>query len=661
MCGLAGFVGLDRASEHYEDDLRVMLDAIRHRGADDFAYCLDDNGAVGLARLAIIDLALGKQPMSFADERYWLVLNGTIVNFLEIRAELAGKGIRFQTSSDTEVLGQALLSWGPTALKRLSGGYAFAFYDRLQRRLLLGRDSTGERPMFYSRVGGGLAFSSEVKGIFALPGVKRQLSPLGLRQTFKVWSPIDPTTCFSGVHSLPPGHYGIFEGGNLTTIPYFRLPPDPNARHSFSEAKQQLHEHLARSVRIRLRSDFGVGVLLSGGVDSAVIAAVVREELGEPPHTFSYTLPGSRLDESEAQLRLVRYLGTRHSSIEITRELTRSLFPATVYYAETPLFRPSVVAVGLLANHVNEQGCRVALFGQGSDELLGGYDVAKEAAFLARYQTFRSDTERRQWLVGLFHDAVLTKSFSPDALISFYRDLGARQSRLGAHYRRFAAEPDLPELTRPEVQTPGDWSDVVCDALVGLDPDLLQRPPVERSRAIDMLTICGGWGMNAFADRVTLRAGVEVRAPFLDPELIRFGWCLPEEFTLGEGRREKHVLREAFAGMLPKTVLDRPKQAMRALGADALHPAGADDWVQDVVARALSGDSEIIDPRKASTLVASLPEAGSAIRHPINHSYCLMLSTLLLEEQFIRNFPAPVRAPAADLVKVVDKRAVATR
>jgi asparagine synthase (glutamine-hydrolysing) len=660
VCGLAGFAGLARGARDADRDLRMMLTAIGHRGPDEFGYCLDDHAAVGLVRLAIIDLSLGKQPMALAGGRYWLTLNGTIVNYLELRAALEAAGARFQTGSDTEVLGQALLVWGTRALERLSGGFAFALHDRVRRRTMLGRDSIGERPLFYSLLDGGIAFASEIKGIFALPGVARKLSPAGLAQAFKVWSPIDPTTCFEGIHSLPPGHYGVFEDGRFSATPYFRLPPARRppvpASLTFAEAKGQLRERIAHSVRIRLRTDFGAGVLVSGGIDSAAIAAAAAADQSEPVATFSFTLPTSALDESGAQLCLARHLRARHSSVAITPGLTRSLFPSAVYHAETPLFRPSAVAVGLLARHVYEQGYRVVLFGQGADELFCGYDVAKEAAFLARCGGFASDADRRHWLTGLFHDTLLTKTFSADALLREYGQPAAGQSGLGAHYRRFAREPGLADLARCEVDVPGHWLDLIRDSLLRLDPDLLGRPLVERSRAIDMLTMCTGWGMNGFADRVALPQGVEVRAPFLDPALIGFGWGLPEEFTLPGGRRDKHILREAFAGSLPAAVLRRPKQAMRALGAETLRPMGDGDWVGEVISRAVSGGSQIIDPAKARAVAGAVAAGGEPLRHPLNHAYCLMLSTLLLEDQFISNFQVTGSLPDSRPVVAVDER-----
>lgn len=647
-----------------------MMNAIQHRGPEEYGYFIDDYGAMGLVRLAIIDLPLGKQPMSFDDDRYVLIFNGTIVNYVELQAELEAAGARFETNSDTEVLGRALITWGERAIERLAGGFAFAFLDRVERRVLLGRDPIGERPLFYSFVDDGIAFSSEIKGVIALPGVRRKLSPLGLRQTFKVWSPIDPVTCFEGIHSIPPGCYGVFQDGRLSTVPYFRLPTAEAAggdhAMTFEDAKERLRETMLESIRIRLRSDFGMGVLISGGIDSSVIAAVTRQELGRPPRTYSFTLPQSKLDESQAQLRLARHLGSEHSSVEVTKELSRSMFPAAVYQAETPLFRPSAVAVQLLARHVHDQGCRVVLFGPGSDELFCGYDVSKEAAFLDRYDTFGGDAERRRWLAGLFHDTALTKSPSPGALLSFYDDPAARGSALGAHYRRLSMEPDLADLARDDAAAPGGsasggsapsgWEEMICESLTGLDPDLPKRPLVERARAIDMMTICSGWGMQAFGDRAAVPEGVEFRSPYFDLNMIHFGWGLPEEFTMGDGRADKRILREAYASMLPPELATRNKQALRSFGAEALLPAGGDDWVPELISRIVAGKSEVIDPRKARALVAAIGQDGSGLRYPLNHSYCLMLSTALLEDQLVTDFRPADASASVNIVKAVDKR-----
>ena len=643
--------------------VRTMMSTIDHRGPEECGYAVDDRAAVGLTRLAIIDVPFGKQPMLIDDDRHWLVFNGTIVNYLELRVELEQVGIRFRTNCDTEVLAQALVRWGTGALPRLNGSFAFALYDRRERRLLLGRDPIGERPLFYTRVNDGLAFSSEIKGLLALPGVARSLSPLGLQQTYASWCPIDPTTCFEGIVSLPPGHFAVYEGGRLSTTRFWQLPygedQTDRSESAYEQAQEDVRDSLSASVDIRLRSDFGAGVLLSGGVDSAVIAALTAPKVSGRLKTYSFTLPGSALDESEAQLRVAQHLDTDHSSVAITPEQTRELFPQAVYHAETPLFRTSAVAVGLLAKLVHDSGQRVVLFGPGSDEIFGGYDTAGEASFLERYNRFGDDAARVSWLKLLFHDTGLTKKLDFDAIARYYASPSIRQQLLGPHARRFSSQPGLADIVRDELVAQGadDLLDMLGEAIANLDPNLSRRPPVERSRAIDMLNLCSGWGLNSFADRVAVPAGVEFRAPFLDVAVIAKFWRLPEEFTLGKAGVNKRVLRDAFRGMLPSDVLNRRKQGLRALDAEVLLPWAADDWVSDVVRRAERGESAIVDPRQASSIVAAMTDpARSSPGSFVKHAYCLMLSTMLLEDKLIRDYDVPARPGGVNLVKAIDLR-----
>lgn len=660
MCGLVGFVGLERRSEEYELQIKRMLNAIDHRGPDELGIYLDDRAALGLARLALIDLPLGKQPMSFAHGRYWLVFNGTIFNYLEIRAELESIGVRFLTNSDTEVLGEALLRWQADALPHLNGGFAFAWYDVRQGSVLLGRDLAGERPLFYALQEGGLGFASEIKGLFALSGVRRAFSRRGISHTFKVGCPLDPTTCFEGVHALPPGCFGTYEGGEFRLGRHSVLPfparPAEIASLSFAAAKEVVRETVRESVRVRLRGDFKVSAALSGGIDSAIVAALAGEELGRPLRTFSLVMPGSPLDEASAQEHVARYLRSEHSSVELNDQSVRSLFPAAVYHAETPLFRPSAVAVMQLAQLVHAEGFRATLVGHGADEVFCGYDIAKEAAFLENFNRFVDDEQRIRWLSDLFHDERLTRPFVASDVCAAYAEPHVRSSPLGAHYRRFAREPDMSSLVRYESTDTNGWAQMIVDGLTSLDENLLSRPAVERSRAIDWFTVCGGWGLGAFGDRASTPAGVELRAPFLDRSVLDCGWNLPLDFTLGNGRREKHILREAFADLLPNLVIDRPKQGLRGVSSTALRPLQQGDWVEDVVERAVTGRSELIDPLKARTLMAKVLDEDVMISHPDTNAYCLMLSTVLLEDQFGAGFSVHTHEPKRKLAKMVDRR-----
>jgi asparagine synthase (glutamine-hydrolysing) len=303
MCGVVGFLNSGRRKDDRITSLHRGVRAIAHRGPDEVGIYDDNEFSLGTVRLSVIDPLLGKQPMVTEDERFVLGFNGEIFNYLELRRELAARGVAFTTRSDTEVLLHSLAVWGERALDRLNGQFAFAFYDRERRELLLGRDPFGERPLFYTEQGGAFSFASEIKGLFAFPGVRRELSADGIRANGRFWTPVPGESCFAGVHSLPPGHVLRVGPHGLALSHYFEIPIDrgghPNL--TFDEAKAALRDKLDEAVRFRLRGDYPLGAFLSGGVDSSIIASIVRQHTTGDLRTFSVTVPGSWADESHFQ------------------------------------------------------------------------------------------------------------------------------------------------------------------------------------------------------------------------------------------------------------------------------------------------------------------------------------------------------------------------
>ena len=326
MCGVVGFVNSGKRKDDRITGLRRGVRAIAHRGPDEVGIYDDNELSLGTVRLSVIDPLLGKQPMVTADERFVLGFNGEIFNYLELRHELEARGVTFATRSDTEVLLHSLAVWGEQALDRLNGQFAFAFYDRERRELLLGRDPFGERPMFYTEQGGACYFASEIKGLFAFPEVRRELSAEGIRANGRYWTPVPGETCFAGVHSLPPGHVVRVGPGGVTLSQYFETPIDRGEplNLTFDEAKAELRDRLEEAVRFRLRGDYPLGAFLSGGLDSSIIASIVRRHTtGELP-TFSITVPDSWADESAYQQVIAAKLGTEHSSVVVTASGSRT-------------------------------------------------------------------------------------------------------------------------------------------------------------------------------------------------------------------------------------------------------------------------------------------------------------------------------------------------
>jgi asparagine synthase (glutamine-hydrolysing) len=663
MCGFAGFVDLDRPLAEQRALARRALRGIAHRGVDEMGTYSD--GRLGLAsvRTAIIDRPRGQQPMTTHDRRHWLGYNGELFNYLELRAELEARGVRFVTDSDTEVLLYALAHWGEDAIPRLNGQFAFVFYDRLTGEILFARDRFGERPLFYGWHGGAFTFASEIKGLFALPFVPRRLSVRGLRQAAMFWAPVAGTTCFDGVAELPPGHQAVYRDGALAVRRYFELPfAARKPPRDLDAAKAELRAALDESVRLRLRGDFEVAAFVSGGIDSTVVAHLANARLDHRLRTFGLAFEDPRIDESEAQLRVARWLDSDHSIFTVTAADVRELFPSVALQTEMPLFRTAPVASRLLAQHVQGAGIRIVLGGEGGDEVLAGYDICKEAAFVAG-AAGPDVGERARWLAGAFDDLLTTAPLDVDGLVGFYEALARRppaSMALGPHLRRFRAEAFADALVDPGRREDDELE--LLEAIRRYDPAFDERPPVERAQVVDMVTLLSGYGLACQGDRMGAWAALEARFPFLDPNVAEVCLRLPDAATLRGGRSEKWILREAFAGEIPASIRRRPKRAMRAPGAETLLRDERDDWVADLVSDATLRGSDVVDPARARALVeAAHRHADGRVPYPLSHAYVQLLSTLLLERHYVREHVVPDVDVERTLVRQFDEPDVRER
>ena len=638
MCGVVGFVNSGQRKNGRITSLRRGLRGIAHRGPDEAGIYDDHHFSLGTVRLSVIDPALGKQPMVTADGRYVLGFNGEIFNYLELRRELEAQGVAFATHSDTEVLLHSLAVWGERALDRLNGQFAFAFYDRKRRELLLGRDPFGERPLFYTEQGGAFYFASEIKGLFAFPEVRRELSASGVRANARYWTPVPGDSCFAEVRSLPPGHTLRVGPDGAVLSPYYEIPIDRGDTGklglTFDEAKAELRDRLDEAVRFRLRGDYPLGALLSGGLDSSIIASIVRQHTTGDLPTFSLTVADSWADESAYQKIIAAKLGTDHSSVVVTGRDIRERFPNLVRKCEALLPFAAPVGVEMLAEHVGQSGVRIVLGGEGADESFFGYDILKEATVLDSCRAGGFTAEREKELGAGLADLLHTDPTTPAGILRFFQERGAPV--LGAHLRRFESEP-LPAL----VAGGGDdrrLEEFARARVTGFDDlDL-----VSRAQWLDYQTFLSGYGMTCLADRPGAGCRIESRYPFVDRSVVAFAAGLPREWKLRGLTREKHILREAYADVLPEEIRERPKFGMRVPGAEHLLPTGAGDWVDELLTARNVRNCGVFDERGVQQLVDRVRSAPDGrVPFPDNHAYLQLLSTLLLQESLVDGFALP--------------------
>ncbi|MBW3625436.1 MAG: asparagine synthase (glutamine-hydrolyzing) [Armatimonadetes bacterium] len=321
MCGIAGFYDRRQQVDAPEEVLRRMVAVLGHRGPDAQGTYIEGGTALGHARLSIIDLDTGDQPMSNEDGSVLVTFNGEIFNYVELREALIARGHAFHTHSDTETIVHQYEEDGPDCVQAFNGDFAYAVWDRRRNRLTLARDRMGVRPLYYTFVGGALVFASEIKALFEVPGVEAEIDPLALDQTFTFWFPLAPRTPFRNIHELPPGHLLVAGDSGVTVKPYWQLSYLSREEDRAAEGRdeeeiaEELRALLIDSTRIRLRADVPVGAYLSGGFDSSLTTALIRQFSSNRLRTFSVGFESTEFDETAYHREMVRALVTDHSSV----------------------------------------------------------------------------------------------------------------------------------------------------------------------------------------------------------------------------------------------------------------------------------------------------------------------------------------------------------
>ena len=515
MCGIAGAYG--------PADIRRMTEVLHHRGPDDEGFFSDGPVQFGARRLAIIDLTTGHQPLSTADGSHWITYNGELFNYVEIRNELESLGYQFKTTSDTEVVVTAYQAWGPQCLDRFIGMFAFAIWDG--RQIFIARDRLGEKPVYYWTRGDRFLFASEIKGLL----VEVPPEPI-LDDSFSVLeSVLEPNTLFKGIKALEPGSYLVYDGQTTTVKRYWSIPEGPIDGRSAADLTSELRWLLEDAVRLRLRSDVPIGLFLSGGLDSSLLAALAR-----PKKTFTCHLPyGPAYDESHYARLMSDAVGSEMHAATVGPDDFRRDFSRVIWHLEQPIATTSSIAEFALAR-LASQHVKVAIGGQGADEAFGGY---------VRYALL-AEEER----IGA---SPLFREYHPLARLLWgpqvFGPLADRYFRL--IQRGVGSDAPLQEVRR-----------------------IFGRPGslVDRMGAVDFkMTFPSLITMN---DRAAAAFGVENRTPLLDHRLVEFAFRLPAELKL-HGGQTKILLRQASRGLVPDAIIDRVEK--KGLGV----PVGR--WLQN--------------------------------------------------------------------------------
>jgi asparagine synthase (glutamine-hydrolysing) len=607
MCGIAGVLSAPSGPPVSFEELRRMAAMLGHRGPD--GYGLYRDGRVGFAhsRLSLIDLSGGAQPIRNDDGSVWMVFNGEIFNYIELRRELRALGRSFYTDGDSEVIVQCYEQYGPRAWTMLNGQFAFALWDRRIGKLWLVRDRVGILPLHYARTGGALVFASEAKALFAGGRMAPRFNPRGVAEAFTCWSATAPRTVFEGVKLVPPATAMCFDerlGARETR--YWEPNPsvDPALdRLDAGEAAEALEAHLKRSVALRLRADVPVGAYVSGGLDSSVISSLAKDQLTIPLDTFGVRFEDPRFDETAEQRLMAERLGSRHHEFLCGAADIREALEDVVWHCETPLLRTAPAPLFLLSKKVREAGIKTVLTGEGADELLAGYTIFKEDQ-IRRFWARRPESTMRPALLSRIHHYVGGEDARSNALWRnfFSRGLTDTQHPFYSHLIRWQNTAWTLRLLTPEVRNSITLDGLTADLEAGMPGAWREWEPLARAQFIEIQSFLSSYLLSCQGDRVAMAHSVEARYPFLDPDLADFALALPKRHKL-LGTRDKLALRKMASRRLPEAVWRRRKQPYRAPVGTALFGREANARFDGVLSEtALAGDG-LCDARAVGQLL----------------------------------------------------------
>jgi len=556
MCGIAGFIDKQGATPIFVHAERAsllnrMCRVLRHRGPDDQGVLIKDGVALGMRRLSIIDLAGGQQPISGEDGSATIVFNGEIYNFLELKQHLQGRGHVFKTHSDTEAIVHAYEEYGASCVDHLRGMFAFAIWDDKEQQLFIARDRVGKKPLYYTTTADGtFVFGSELKALLQHPGILRETDPEALDAYLTLGYVPDPLSIFRGIHKLPPGHHLTFSKGEVHIAQYWDFQFSPAETKPENECLEELRQLLDESVRLRLVSDVPLGAFLSGGIDSSTIVALMARQMGQPVKTFSIGFHEDSYNELEFARLTAKKYGTDHHEFFVTPEIC-SIVDELVWHFDEPFADSSAIPTYMVSKLAREY-VTVVLSGDGGDELFAGY---------TRYVVDRGRSTFA-YMPGLVRKGLMQplSSHLPHGTLgrNFIHNISLdpidRYLDSVSVFTRLNKESLYTDGFRQQLRD-GDW---VTKCFHKLVEKVGTRNSLDRLLYLDSKTYLPGDIMTK-VDRMSMAVSLEARAPLLDHKLIDFVTHIPASLKLA-GNETKHILKRAVSDLVPKEILNRPKQ-----------------------------------------------------------------------------------------------------
>jgi asparagine synthase (glutamine-hydrolysing) len=631
MCGIAGFFTSFKKKDSL-DILKRMLTRIKHRGPDQSGILLTGDIGLGSVRLSIHDLDNGRMPLTNEDDNLWIIFNGEIYNFIELRLDLEENGHVFKTRTDTEVVLHLYEEYGVQSLEKLNGQFAIVIWDREKKELFLARDRVGIRPLFYSNVNDRLVFASEMKALFEYPELEAKISSQAISQVFTFWTALSPFTIFENIYEVQPGHYILANEEGIKEEKYWELPLTKTNEYSqleFKEAVEEFRELFADAIKIRLRADVPVAAYLSGGLDSSVTTSFIKEINGENLQTFSLGFTEQEFDETEYQNEAVNFFKTKHNRVDCTMQDISESISDVIWHLESPILRSSPAPMRILSELVNENNIKVVVTGEGADELLGGYNIFKEA-LIRQFWAKDPESKYRPLLLKRLYP-YMSQGNGNKALNFFYSyKLTETDSLVYSHLLRWKNTSRIKHYLSDDLKTElGSYEPI----------EELERQLVHKFDNIDLLSraqwleinlFMSGYLLSSQGDRMTMANSVEGRYPFLDHRIIEFCMSLPPQYKI-KILNEKVLLKDMMKGKLPDQILNRPKQAYRAPAISNLDS----DYVRKMMSEKQLESAGIFNPNRVKKLLSKV-KLNKAVSEIDKMAFMGILSTQILDDLFVK-------------------------
>jgi asparagine synthase (glutamine-hydrolysing) len=625
MCGICGQYNFETLAPVRRADIEVMAESISHRGPDDEGYFIAGPLGFGFRRLSIIDLAGGHQPMSDQEESVWVIFNGEIYNFPELKRELQSQGYVFRTNCDTEVIIHGYKQWGDEVLNRLNGMFGLAIWDVRQKRLVLARDPFGIKLIYYRIDGGSLYFGSEMHPIRAMMPGKAEIDTTSLNLFLRYRFTPSPYTILKGVRKLAPGTKLTVQNGACEVSHWYRFKPEPfTPSKSPAEAREELLSLYKDAIKRQLISDVPVGLLLSGGIDSGLLLALMNLNGSSwPTYTVGYGASFAD-DELTSAAETARVLGSKHTSVAITKSTFEEALPRIVASLEEPIATSSIVPMYFVCQRAR-QDVKVALVGQGPDELFGGYRRHLGVRYRALWAGLPA------WLRGPISTTVAALPRN-ETLKRGVHSL-AIPDRMRRYQNVLSLLPgDQIEGLFEEGLLPSDTGDTILNCWEDISELMESTDELGGLQFLELRSTLPD-ELLMYADKLSMAHALELRVPFVDKEIVEYVERLPANFKVRNGSR-KWLHRQVCRTFLPESIVKRPKRGFASNVVDEWFRNVFDNKMADSLLDSGSRIYQYLRPQAVRKLFVQ----HSAGRHD-NHK---ILFSLVILEEWLRAHEEPV-------------------